>query len=146
MLVYEAGPIREKRPKDVKEVVNYVSKASTTTARLILEMREQHRELITGKFSNSSNGLRLLDYLFDKPIINVREAGRVMDVSYVTASSVIGNMEKAGLLIEITGQKRNKVFRYEPYITLFNRQTISLPREMDETGRQTKTASPNLSS
>jgi Fic family protein len=119
-----------------------VSKASTSTARLILEMREQHRLLITENLSNSSNGLKLLDYLFEKPMVSVRKAEQVMDVSYVTASSVIGNMEKAGLLVEITGQKRNKVYRYEPYIALFNRQTISLSQDMSEPGGDMKTGSP----
>ena len=84
----------------------------------------------------------MLDYLFDKPMVSVREAEQVMDVSYVTASSVIGNMEKAGLLVEITGQKRNKVYRYEPYIALFNRQAISLPQEMSEPGMEMKTGDP----
>jgi hypothetical protein len=36
-------------------------------------------------------------------------------------------MEDAGILKEITGQRRNKAFRYEPYIALFNRQAISFP-------------------
>ena len=109
-----------------------VSQASTSTARLILEMREKHRALLAESLANSSNGLKLLDHLFEKPVISVREAEQVMGVSYVTASSVIANMEKAELLREITGQKRNKIFRYEPYIDLFNRQAISRPVQLDE--------------
>lgn len=105
-----------------------VSQASTSTARLILEMREKHRVLISENMANSTNGLKLLDHLFDKPMLSIREAEQVMGVSFVTAASVIGNMEEAGLLREITGQKRNKVFRYEPYVALFNRQAISRPQ------------------
>lgn len=123
-----------------------VSQASTSTARLILDMRERHRVSIAEKLSNSTNGLKLLDYLFEKPMVSVRDAQQVMDVSYVTASSVINNMEKAGLLVEITGQKRNKVFRYEPYIAMFSRQASSLPQEMGEPGMEIKPGSPPSSS
>ena len=96
--------------------------------------------------SNSVSGLKLLDYLFEKPVVNIREAERFMGVSYVTAASVIGNLEQAGLLKEITGQKRNKIFRYEPYIDLFNKQAIYFPHGSDETGPEMKTGSPDSSS
>ncbi len=112
--------------------VHEVSNASTSTARLILEMRENHRNLITNKFSNSANGLKLLDHLFEMPMVSVREAEKIMDVAYVTAAGVIGNMEEAGILKEITGQKRNKIFRYEPYIDLFKRQSITLSYQSEE--------------
>ena len=65
-------------------------------------------------------------------MVTAVEAKQVMDVSYVTASNVIGKMEEAGLLDEITGQKRNKVYRYEPYIALFNQQALALPRDADD--------------
>lgn len=125
--------------------VREVSAASTKTARLILEMRERHRESVANNFPNSANGLRLLDFLFEKPMVTIREAEQVMEVSYATAANVVGNLENAGLLKEMTGQKRYKVFRYEPYIDLFNRQALSLPRETDEPGARTTTASSSTS-
>ena len=110
-----------------------VSQASTDTARAILHLRETHRDLITEKLSNSINGLRLLDHLFETPIMSIRSASEFMKVSYVTASSVIQNMAELGILKEITGQKRNKIFRYEPYLQLFSSQAISLPRTEEKT-------------
>ena len=93
-----------------------VSQASTNTAREILHLREQHRKLMTEKMPGSINGLKLLDRLFEKPIITIRLAQEFMNVSYVTASSVIGQLTDLGILREITGQKRNKAFRYDPYV------------------------------
>ncbi len=119
-----------------------VSKASTATARAILEMREKHRILIAEKMSNSVSGLKFLDRLFERPIVSVREAERLMGVSYVTASNLIANLEQAGLLKEITGQRRNKIFRYEPYVALFSKQAIYFPHELDDPGPGMKTGSP----
>lgn len=107
--------------------VHAVSTTSTETARSILDMRERHRVHITERLSNSANALKLLDYLFQRPMVSASEAKQVMEVSYVTASNVIGKLEEAGLLKEITGQKRNKVYRYEPYIALFNQQALMVP-------------------
>jgi ribosomal protein S25 len=105
---------------------------STETARSILDMREQHRVHITERLSKSANALKLLDYLFQRPMVSASEAKQVMEVSFVTASNVIGKLEETGLLKEITGQKRNKVYRYEPYIALFNQRALALPRDADE--------------
>ncbi|MFO7716195.1 Fic family protein [Desulfosarcina sp.] len=113
-----------------------VSKASTATARAILAMRETHRTMISEKWSSSANGLKLLDHLFEKPMVTVREAEQVMGVSYVTAAQVISNLEDSGLLKEITGQKRYKVFRYDPYLTLFNQQAIAIPGEVEDNGSE----------
>lgn len=118
-----------------------VSTTSTETARSILDMRERHRVHIADRLSNSANALKLLDYLFQRPMVTAGEAKQVMDVSYVTASNVIGKMEEAGLLKEVTGQKRNKVYRYEPYIALFNQQALALPRDADDQA-QTQNGSP----
>jgi Fic family protein len=111
-----------------------VSQASTTTVRAILQLRESYRDLIIEKMASSTNGFKLLDHLFEVPIITIRTAEKFMEVSYVTASSIIKQMEGLGILKEITGQQRNKVFRYEPYLELFSRQAISLPKEQEWTG------------
>lgn len=121
-----------------------VSQASTNTAREILQLREQHRGLIAEKMPSSANGLKLFDRLFEKPIITIRLAEEIMNVSYVTASSVIQQMEDLGLLKEITGQKRNKAFRYDPYISLFNRQAIALPRHPDDESQKTTSRRNNF--
>ena len=88
--------------------VREVSNASTETARSILEMREKHRTLIAEKMSNSVSGLKLLDYLFEKPVVNIREAERFMGVSYVTAANVVGNLEQAGSLEGNYGTKEKQ--------------------------------------
>ena len=42
-----------------------------------------------------------------------------LDVSWPTAGKLIRSFEDRGILQEITGQRRNRVFRYGPYLTLF---------------------------
>ena len=48
---------------------------------------------------------------------NVAEA---LAVTPVTAGRLVERFESAGWLDEITGYRRNRVFRYAPYLALFD--------------------------
>ena len=97
-----------------------VSQSSTDTARQILNMREQHREIIGKEISSSSYGLRLLDLLFEQPLVNIRLVEDNLQCAYVTASKIVEQFVNLGLLKEITGWQRNRLYCYEPYLRLFN--------------------------
>lgn len=91
---------------------------ATDTAERIFELREQSRSLVMG--DTGPNGLRLLSMLFKRPLINVNAVGRDLDVSFPTANRLVARFEELGLLRELTGQRRSRLFRYEPYLRLFD--------------------------
>ncbi len=41
-------------------------------------------------------------------------------MSYVAANGLIAELSKIGLLSEVTGASRNRIFRFAPYLDLFN--------------------------
>ena len=94
---------------------------ATDTAERIFELREQNRSLVLG--DTGPNGLRLLSMLFNRPLINVNAVGRDLDVSFPTANRLVARFEELGLLRELTGQRRSRLFRYEPYLRLFDEPT-----------------------
>ena len=97
-----------------------VSKEATKTARDIIQLREKHRELITAKFGRAAgNGHRVLEYLYDHPIISVPEIRDLIGTTYPTASSLVRRLTETGILHEMTGQTRNRKFKYQGYIDLF---------------------------
>lgn len=97
-----------------------VSQSATTTARSILEMREKHRDIIGQQISSSSYGLRLLDLLFQRPIVSIRFVESELQCTYATASKTVEKFVEINLLNEITGWQRNRLYRYEPYLDLFS--------------------------
>jgi Fic family protein len=107
--------------------VYVTSRSAIDTAREILALRRQHRELIGQQMSGSANGLRLLDHLFEAPILSVRHAEDMLDCSYPTAAKFISEFERLGLLREITGQQRNRRYIYEPYYAIFRQRTLPPP-------------------
>ena len=97
-----------------------VSKEATKTARDIIQLREKHRELITAKVGRAAgNGHRVLEYLYDHPIISVPEIRDLIGTTYPTASSLVRRLTETGILHEMTGQTRNRKFIYQRYIDLF---------------------------
>jgi Fic family protein len=97
-----------------------VSAEATETARRILAMREEHRRLVTEHFGRAAaNGHRLLDLLCERPIISSKQVQEHLGVTAVGADGLVARLTKLGLVLEITGQKRNRRWRYEPYVALF---------------------------
>jgi Fic family protein len=88
------------------------------TARAILNLREQHRGLLQEKHLGMS-GLRLLDLLFEQPLVNVNAVKSYLKVSFVTANKLVEQLQKLRLLKETTGGQRNRRYRYAPYLALF---------------------------
>ncbi len=89
---------------------------ATRTAAAILDLRQLHRGAVA---ELGVNALRLLDHLYDRPLVNVSSVAATLGVSWPTAAKLIGQFEKRDLLQEITGQRRNRIFRYGPYLALF---------------------------
>ena len=91
---------------------------ATDTAERIFELREQNRALVLN--DTGAKGLLLLSMLFQRPLVNVNAVSRALDVTFPTANRLVASFEELGLLREITGQRRSRLFRYEPYMQLFD--------------------------
>lgn len=109
---------------------------ATSTAKAIVALRDRHRELMV---DTGANGMRLLDILYRQPLITIKAATAGVHVSTPTAAGLIDSFQRAGLLEEITGKKRNRVFRYSPYLRLFqdapdDSATAATPVEETSTG------------
>lgn len=99
-----------------------VSRAATDTARAILSLRDSLREQVIRR--RSSTTLRLFDRLFESPVMTVRTARQTLESSIQTANKSVSHLVELGILREITGMQRNRVFRFDQYLELFNRQML----------------------
>ena len=99
--------------------VRQVSDSASTTARAIVDLRDKHRKKVASKVSNSAVGLRLLDFLYEKPLVTVRMVEQHLGCVFRTANTLVGQFEKMGVIKETTGGQRNRRYRYQPYLNLF---------------------------
>lgn len=100
--------------------VHEVSMEATATARRIMQMREAHRALIVSNLGKRTDrGLRLLERLYDVPVVTGTSVEKIADLTPPNANALIRSLVDLGLLQEVTGQKRNRRFIYAPYWALF---------------------------
>jgi Fic family protein len=106
--------------------VRETSVQATDTARSIMEMRDQHVEFVASNLGKrAGGGQALLRQLFHQPVISVNEVARVIGTTYPPANALVDRFVEMELLKEVTGQKRNRFFRYQPYIELLRRDDNS---------------------
>ena len=103
-----------------------VSEEAINTSREIFTLREQHTEVVNSSLGNSAaSGLRLLDYLYQQPIINVRLVEKRLQSSFVTANKLVEQFVKLNILKETTGGQRNRRYSYFPYLALFESSAVA---------------------
>lgn len=85
----------------------------------ILQFQRQWADEIRSWKAQSSAGLLLLEALFTNPVTNASRAATATKVSLPTVYKLLERFRTEGLLIEITGAKRNKLFIFQPYLNLF---------------------------
>jgi Fic family protein len=101
--------------------VEEVAREATETARRIVDLREHHRAIVTEHFGRTAaNGLRVLESLFSGPLVTINKVAELTGVSFPAANSLTNRMVNHGILQEITGQTRNRIFRYSDYVNLFS--------------------------
>ena len=70
-------------------------------------------------------GIELVHLLFRKPIITVNAAASLLDCTFATANNIMSGLEERGVLKEVTGQRRNRRFRFRAYLDLFEGQALT---------------------
>jgi len=97
-----------------------VAAEATQTAAAILRMREDYRSRITEKLGRAAgNGHRVMEKLFNHPIVTVANVRKWLNVTPAGANQLVNRLVDVGLLREITGYVRNRHFRFDPYLRLF---------------------------
>ena len=98
--------------------------SSAAVFKSILTMKARIEREILPRFSarRQDNAQTLVHRLYGRPIIDVKAAAMELKTTTNTATSLIEDLVSYGMLREITGQRRNRLFIFSDYVDLFNRQ------------------------
>jgi Fic family protein len=112
---------------DMKQWIKYflvgvaetAEKASQTLSN-IMELKQKIELQINNEFGRKSQSAMLLfQNLLKKPVVNVNQAKEITGLSFNSANSLISDFIKAGILREVTGYSRNRVFLFSDYLNEF---------------------------
>lgn len=85
------------------------------------EVQKQLDSQIQTLGTRAINARKIVNYLYHKPLINAEKVCEVADISFPSAYKLIGELEKLGILKEITGGLRSREYIFDKYINLFQR-------------------------
>ncbi|KKP25764.1 MAG: hypothetical protein UR14_C0004G0016 [candidate division TM6 bacterium GW2011_GWE2_31_21] len=89
----------------------------------ILLLRETHQILLYKKRISSPIAIMFLDKLFYTPLMGVGDVQKEFKLSHQSASNLVSQFEKLGILKEVTGKKRGRQFIYTKYVALLSEGT-----------------------
>jgi Fic family protein len=64
---------------------------------------------------------QVLDLIFQRPILNVRQAEAALGIPYMTAERCIEKLVEAGILREVTGKVRNRIYRADEILAVIEK-------------------------
>lgn len=106
-------------------VTQTASAAVDTAHRLLTLFGADERALEQSK-SGTASVMRVFGALRAKPVATINDLGRRAGVSFPTASKAVDALTAAGVVRELTGGRRNRVFGYDRYLAILNEGTEPL--------------------
>ena len=86
----------------------------------ILRFKARWETEIGGWKPYAASGLTLFQFLFTQVWVNGQMVAKAADVSQPTAYKLIDRFVEKGLLREMTGAKRGRLFLFAPYLEIYN--------------------------
>jgi Fic family protein len=102
-------------------LVGIIETASSSVATFdnILKLQKQVEGQIQTLGSRTVNAQKVINYLYQRPIIDAAKVTEVVAVSPTSAYKLIVDLVQLGILEEITGGKRGKQYMFTAYLNLF---------------------------
>ena len=103
--------------------VEETARASAGVFRDILALKERIEREVLPHFSQrrQANAQAMVHRLYARPVVDVKGAAEHLDTTTNTASSLIDDLVNHGVLREMTGQRRNRLFVFDDYMNLFRK-------------------------
>ncbi|MGQ4005165.1 Fic family protein [Francisellaceae bacterium CB300] len=103
------------------EAVISTANSGIDTFQKILSLKQEMDAIVVGFGKKAHNASKLVEYLYQKPIVSIAEIVEPLGISKPTANSLIKEFEKKGILVEVTGYERNKLFAFEKYLNIYSK-------------------------
>ncbi|MBU0493428.1 MAG: Fic family protein [Chloroflexi bacterium] len=93
------------------------SQDAVARAGRLLALRERYREQFQAARA-AARLLQVVDLLFAQPLLTINQAAEALGVSFPTARQYVNQLAAAGLLREVTGQARNRVYQADAVLAV----------------------------
>jgi Fic family protein len=110
------------------EGVIEVSRSATETTQRIVRLIELDRRRVLSELGRAApSASRLYDLGVNRIVFTIPEAARQLGLSEVTIGKAASHLERLGIMREVTGRPRNKLFIYGDYLDILQEGTQDEP-------------------
>ena len=102
------------------EGVRETAENAAATAVRLTERFSADRERIATEGRRAGSALRVHEVLQERPLLSIPETCKRTGLSFPTVSGALRLLERTGLVREITGFSRNRVYVYDEYLGILN--------------------------
>ncbi len=93
----------------------------------IVDLFKQDRERITAESDRVGSALRVHELFQQTPYLTANQIVHRTGLSAPTVNAALADLERLGVLDEVTGRKRGRVFSYRRYLAILSEGTAPLP-------------------
>jgi Fic family protein len=93
--------------------------AVDTLSKVIQLKNDLESQINSGFGRRSNSALLLLNILFRNPVTTIENAANKCSLSYKAANDLVRIMHEKNIVEEMTGQSRNRIFIFKPYLDIF---------------------------
>ncbi len=100
--------------------VRETAENAAATARRLTERFAADRQRLATEGRKAGSALRVHEALQERPILSIPETRKRTHLAFPTVSAAMRLLEATGLVREITGFSRNRVYVYDEYLRILN--------------------------
>jgi len=104
--------------------VRETAESSIQVFKDIILLKERLEREVLPHFTTrrQENAQTLMQYLYKSPVLDIKTVADLLGVQANTAAALVSDFVKHGVLDELTGKQRNRIFYFKDYIMIFRRQ------------------------
>jgi Fic family protein len=100
-----------------------ISKQATDAAKAIMDLMARDRQKTAGLGKAAPTALTLLELLYRRPYVTIPYVVKELGISSPAASKAVNNLAALGILKEVSGKKRDRVFLHDSYLAIIREGT-----------------------
>jgi len=105
------------------EAVTATATGAVETARTVIGLADRDRERVTGLGRAAESAVKVHRSLLERPMVTSGWLVKKTGLTPATVNKALINLERLGIVREVTRRKRNRVFSYGQYIDIMNQGT-----------------------
>ena len=106
----------------VAQTANQAFEAATQ----IVELFKTDRDRIIADSDRAGSSLRVHEWLQSNPFVTSNQLVEKIGLSAPTVNAALADLERLGIVTEVTGKRRNRVFSYQRYLDILSEGTAPL--------------------